>query len=87
MKRILFLMIASLLLLAGVETRAQSRLENGSHSTIGYLSGNRVENGSHSTIGYISNGRVENGSHSTIGYYPSSLKTEWVAFFYFFMKR
>jgi hypothetical protein len=46
-----------------------------------------VENGSHSTIGYVSNGRVENGSHSTIGYYPSSLKTEWVAFFYFFMKR
>ena len=44
-----------------------------------------MENGSHSTIGYISNGRVENGSHSTIGYYPSSLKTEWVAFFYFFM--
>ena len=66
---------------------SSGRFENGSHSTIGYLSGNRVENGSHSTIGYISNGRVENGSHSTIGYYPSSLKTEWVAVFYFFMKR
>ena len=88
MKRILFLMIASLLLLAGVETRAQSRLENGSHSTIGYINSNgRVENGSHSTIGYISNGRVENGSHSTIGYYPNNVKKEWVAFFFFFMHR
>ncbi len=86
MKKFLLLTLASLFLLTGIEARAQ-RIENGSHSTIGYLSGNRVENGSHSTIGYISNGRVENGSHSTIGYYPSSLKTEWVAFFYFFMKR
>ena len=86
MKKFLLLTLASLFLVTGIEARAQ-RIENGSHSTIGYLSGNRVENGSHSTIGYISNGRVENGSHSTIGYYPSSLKTEWVAFFYFFMKR
>ena len=71
MKKILTLLLASLLLMTGIEARAQ-----------------RVENGSHSTIGYInSNGRVENGSHSTIGYYDTSIKPEWVAFFFFFMKR
>ena len=87
MKKILMLLLASLFLMTGIEARAQ-RIENGSHSTIGYInSDGRVENGSHSTIGYISNGRVENGSHSTIGYYPSNVKTEWVAFFFFFMNR
>ena len=70
MKKILTLLLASLLLMTGIEARAQ-----------------RVENGSHSTIGYVSNGRVENGSHSTIGYYDTSIKPEWVAFFFFFMKR
>ena len=87
MKKTLFLIITSLLLLVGVEARAQ-RIENGSHSTIGYINTNgRVENGSHSTIGYISNGRVENGSHSTIGYYPTGIRKDWVAFFFFFMNR
>ena len=71
MKKILMLLLASLLLMTGIEARAQ-RIENGSHSTIGYIN---------------SNGRVENGSHSTIGYYPSNVKTEWVVFFFFFMNR
>ena len=103
MKKILTLLLASLLLMTGIEARAQrvengshstigyinsnGRVENGSHSTIGYFSTSRFENGSHSTIGYFSNGRVENGSHSTIGYYDTSIKPEWVAFFFFFMKR
>jgi len=135
MKKILTLLLASLLLMTGIEARAQrvengshstigyinsngrvengshstigyfstsrfengshstigyynsGRFENGSHSTIGYFNSGRVENGSHSTIGYVSNGRVENGSHSTIGYYDTSIKPEWVAFFFFFMKR
>ena len=71
MKKTLFLLLASLFVLTGIEARAQ-----------------RIENSSHSTIGYIqSNGRVENSSHSTIGYYSSGIKTEWVVFFFFFTNR
>ena len=68
MKKVIYLLLASLFLLTGIEARAQ-RIENSSHSTIGYIQGDgRVENSSHSTIGYFSDSRFENSSHSTIGY-------------------
>ena len=101
MKKILFLALASLFLLNGIEARAQrienssrstiayiqadGRIENSSRSTIGYFNGERVENRSRSTIGYVHDGRVENASRSTIGYY-SGVKAEWVAYYFFFMK-
>ena len=46
-----------------------------------------MENASRSTVGYVNNGRVENASRSTIGYYDTSIKPEWVAFYFFFLKR
>lgn len=101
MKKIIFLALASLLLLSGMEVRAQrienssrstiayiqadGRIENSSRSTIGYFNGDRVENSSRSTIGYVHDGRVENASRSTIGYY-SGVKAEWVAYYFFFIK-
>ena len=86
MKKIITLLLASLFLLTGIEARAQ-RVENASRSTIGYYSNGRVENASRSTVGYVNNGRVENASRSTIGYYDTSIKPDWVAFYFFFLKR
>ncbi len=75
MKKILFAFFVSILLIGGVSAQ---RIENGSRSTIGYISASgTVENGSRSTIGYINdNGSIENGSRSTIGYIDSSGKVE-----------
>ena len=58
MKKIIFLALASLLLLSGMEARAQ-RIENSSRSTIGYVHDGRVENASRSTIGYYSGVKAE----------------------------
>jgi hypothetical protein len=44
-----------------------------------------VQDGSYRTIGHIkSDGTVQDGSYRTIGHADSSLRTEWVAWFYFF---
>ena len=87
MKKIIPLLLASLFLLTGIEARAQ-RVENASRSTIGYINSNgRIENASRSTVGYFYGERVENASRSTIGYYDTSIKPEWVAFYFFFLKR
>ena len=65
MKKILFLALASLFLLNGIEARAQ-RIENSSRSTIAYIQADgRIENSSRSTIGYFNGERVENRSRST----------------------
>ena len=103
MKKILFLFFALSFLLTGIGARAQQRIENASRSTIAYVNndkienssrstilyfnGDRVENRNRSTIGYISNGRVENSSRSTIGYYPTSVRKDWIAYYFFFYEK
>lgn len=64
--------IATVLLGLTLGVNAQT-IENGSHSTTGYVkSDGTIENSSHSTKGYIkSDGTIENSSHSTIGYVKS----------------
>ena len=73
MKKLVTLLAGCLLLVAAQHQASAQRLENSSHSTIGYInSDGRAENSSHSTIGYFtSSGCVENSSHSTIGYISS----------------
>ena len=87
MKRLIALLAGCVLLFAAQYQASAQRVENSSHSTLGYIiSDGRVENSSHSTVGYVSNGRVENSSHSTLGYY-SGVKAEWVAYYFFFFAK
>ena len=73
MKTKLFLTAIVTFLFFGMKTVSAQTIENGSHSTTGYIdSDGTIENSSHSTAGYItSDGTVENSSHSTIGYIQS----------------
>ena len=65
--RLAMLTMAFVALLATANASAQS-LQNGSHSTVGYIS---------------SDGTVQNSSHSTIGYF-SGIKPSYAALFFFF---
>ena len=79
------MLLATAALLTGGEAFAQ-RLQNGSYSTVGYIkSDGTVQDGSYRTIGHIkSDGTVQDGSYRTIGHADSSLRQEWIAWFYFF---
>ena len=49
-----------------------------------HRSDGRIENSSHSCLGYVrSDGRVENSSHSCLGY-VEGVSREWAAAFFFF---
>lgn len=70
MKKIIFLALASLLLLSGMEVRAQ-RIENSSRSTIAYIQ---------------ADGRIENSFRSTIGYYSGVKAEWVAYYYFFFIK-
>ena len=69
MKRFICMLLTLAALLTGGEAFAQ-RLQNGSYSTVGYIK---------------SDGTVQDGSYKTIGHADSSIRKEWVAWFYFFL--
>ena len=66
--------------------KSDGTVQDGSYRTIGHIkSDGTVQDGSYRTIGYIkSDGTVQDGSYRTIGHADSSIKREWVAWFYFF---
>jgi len=86
MKRILFLLFVAALL-GGTDAFAQ-QMQDGSYRTVGYVkSDGTMQDGSYRTVGYIkSDGTVQDGSYRTIGHADSSVRREWVAWFYFFKR-
>ena len=66
--------------------KSDGTVQDGSYRTVGHIkSDGTVQDGSYRTIGHIkSDGTVQDGSYRTIGHADSSLRTEWVAWFYFF---
>lgn len=66
--------------------KSDGTVQDGSYRTIGHIkSDGTVQDGSYRTIGHVkSDGTIQDGSYRTIGHADSSLKKEWLAWFYFF---
>ena len=66
--------------------KSDGTVQDGSYRTIGHIkSDGTVQDGSYRTIGHIrSDGTVQDGSYRTVGHADSSLRKEWLAWFYFF---
>ena len=69
--------------------KSDGTIQNGSYSTIGHIkSDGTVQDGSYRTIGHIkSDGTVQDGSYRTIGHFEKGMRTDWVAWFFFFHKQ
>ena len=66
--------------------KSDGTVQDRSYRTIGHIkSDGTVQDGSYRTFGHIkSDGTVQDGSYRTIGHADSSLRKEWLAWFYFF---